>query len=87
VRLGLLDEAVASLEELDKGVEREVAAVLTCAPGAVANCKELIRYVSTHEGKDNLDYTATALADAWESAELKEGIDAFLNKRKPKWQA
>jgi methylglutaconyl-CoA hydratase len=87
VRLGLLDEAVASIEELDKAVEREVAAVLACAPGAVANCKALIRYVSTHEGQDNLDYTATALADAWESAELKEGIDAFLNKRKPKWQA
>jgi methylglutaconyl-CoA hydratase len=86
-RLGLLDEVVSSIEELDAAVEREAAAVLTCAPGAVANCKELIRYVSTHEGNDNLNYTATALADAWESAELKEGIDAFMNKRKPNWQA
>ncbi len=87
VRLGLLDEVATSIEELDKAVEREAAAVLNCAPGAVANCKALIRHVSTHASQDNLNYTATALADAWESAELREGIDAFMNKRKPNWQA
>ena len=52
----------------------------------MANCKELIRHVSTHDAADNLAYTATALADAWESAEIREGIDAFFNKRKPNWQ-
>ncbi len=86
-RLGLLDEVVTSVEALDQAVQREVAGVLACAPGAVANCKELIRYVSTHDGQDTLDYTATALADAWESVELREGIDAFMQKRKPNWQA
>lgn len=85
-RLRLLDEVVSSIDELDQAVEREAAALLTCAPGAVANCKELIRYVGAHEGADNLHYTATALADAWESAELREGIDAFMQKRKPNWQ-
>ena len=76
-----------TIEELDEAVEREVAAALSCAPGAVANAKELIRFVSTHNAQENLAYTANALADSWETAELREGIDAFFHKRKPNWQA
>lgn len=86
-KLGLFDVVVRTIEELDQAVEREVTSALLCAPGAVANAKELIRFVSTHEAKENLPYTATALADAWETAEIREGIDAFFAKRKPKWQA
>ena len=86
-RLGLLDEAVTTIEALDESVEREIAAALACAPGAVANAKELIRFVSTHNAQENLLYTAAALADSWETAEIREGIDAFFHKRKPKWQA
>ena len=85
-RLGLLDGVVSTIEQLDAAVEREVAAVLHCAPGAVAAAKELIRFVSTHDAQENLDYTAKALADSWETAEIREGIDAFLQKRKPNWQ-
>jgi methylglutaconyl-CoA hydratase len=86
-RMGLLDVVVSTVEELDEVVEREVAAALLCAPGAVADAKKLIRFVSTHDAGENLAYTATALADAWETAEIREGIDAFFNKRKPNWQA
>jgi methylglutaconyl-CoA hydratase len=87
VRLGLLDECVDTLDELDAAIERELAALLQCAPGAVANAKTLIRYVSTHGAEESLEYTATALADSWETAEIREGIEAFMQKRKPKWQA
>jgi methylglutaconyl-CoA hydratase len=86
-RMGLLDLVVGTVEELDEAVEREVAAALLCAPGAVANAKQLIRFVSTHDAQENLEYTTTALADAWETAEIREGIDAFFNKRKPNWLA
>jgi methylglutaconyl-CoA hydratase len=86
-RLGLLDVVVRTTEELDEAVEREVTAALQCAPGAVAKAKELIRFVSTHDARENLEYTATALANAWETAEIREGIDAFVHKRKPGWQA
>jgi methylglutaconyl-CoA hydratase len=87
VRLGLLDAAVDTVQELDQAIEREVVAALACAPGAVGRAKELIRFVSTHDARENLAYTATALADSWETAEIREGIDAFFNKRKPNWQA
>lgn len=86
-RIGLLDEVVETVEELDLAVEREAAAALQCAPGAVANAKALVEFVSTHSEQENLQYTVTALADAWESAELREGIQAFFQKRKPNWQA
>ncbi len=85
-RLGLLDIVVDTADELEQAVEREVAAALQCAPGAVANAKELIRFVSAHGAAENLEYTARALADAWESAEIREGIEAFFQKRKPNWQ-
>jgi methylglutaconyl-CoA hydratase len=86
-RLGLLDEVVPTVEALDAAIEREVTATLLCAPGAVANCKQLIRHVGAHSAEENLPYTATALADAWETAEIREGIEAFFHKRKPNWQA
>jgi len=83
-RLGLISEAVPA-DQLDAAVRRELAALLRCAPGAVARAKELIRFVSTHDTADNITYTAARLADAWESEELGEGIMSFLQKRKPNW--
>lgn len=83
-RLGLLSECVEP-DLLDAAVDREIGFALKCAPGAVARAKELIRFVSTHETEDNIPYTARCLADAWESAELAEGIAGFLQKRKPNW--
>ncbi|MEO2034181.1 MAG: enoyl-CoA hydratase-related protein [Planctomycetaceae bacterium] len=85
--LGLLDVVVDSAEALDEAVEHELAHVLECAPGAVARTKQLIRFVSTHDADANIDYTVTALADAWETEESREGIDSFLNRRKPGWRS
>ncbi|RLA18553.1 MAG: crotonase/enoyl-CoA hydratase family protein [Gammaproteobacteria bacterium] len=83
-RIGLLTEAVEA-EKLDEAVEKEIKMILKCAPGAIASTKKLIDYVDTHSAPDNRIYTAANLADAWETAEGQEGIDAFLNKRKANW--
>jgi len=84
VRYGLLTESVAA-GDLDVAVERVVSLCLKCAPEAVAACKRLIQYVSTHDTPANIAYTAQGLADRWESEELREGIAAFLARRKPAW--
>ena len=84
VRYGLLTEAVAP-NELDAAVDRVVGLCLKCAPEAVAACKRLIQFVSTHDAPANITYTAQGLADRWESDELREGIAAFLAKRKPEF--
>ncbi len=84
-QLGLLDVVVDSTKALDEAVSQEVSHLLQCAPDAVAKSKALIRYVSTHSADENFQHTVNALADAWETEEIREGIDAFLGKRKPNW--
>ena len=84
VELRLLHEVVEP-QALDAAVERESAAFLRCAPGAVTDCKRLIEFVSTHDTAANIPYTANQLADRWETDELRQGIEAFLAKRKPSW--
>ncbi|OUR68223.1 enoyl-CoA hydratase [Cycloclasticus sp. 46_83_sub15_T18] len=82
--IGLLTEVVEA-DELDAAIEKELKMILKCAPVAIASTKKLIDYVDSHGMQDNRIYTAANLADAWETDEGKEGIDAFLNKRKASW--
>lgn len=82
--IGLLTDVV-TVAELDQAIETEVKMILKCAPGAIASTKKLIDYVDTHTAEENAIYTADNLADAWETEEGKEGIEAFLNKRKASW--
>jgi len=84
-RLGLLSEVVAA-DQLDAAVERELADLLQCAPGAVAATKKLIAYVHSHDLDTNMIYAADKLADAWETEEGREGIAAFFGKRLPAWR-
>ncbi|WP_418319807.1 crotonase/enoyl-CoA hydratase family protein [Piscinibacter sakaiensis] len=83
-RLGLLSEVVAG-DQLDAAVERELAYLLQCAPGAVATTKKLVSYVHGHDLPTSMIYAADKLADAWETDEGREGIAAFFAKRPPAW--
>lgn len=84
-RIGLVAEAVPE-EELESTVERHAEAFLQCAPGAVAACKGLIRFVTTHDAETNRQRTPEFLADTWESPEARAGIAAFLDKSEPPWR-
>ena len=84
-RLGLLSEVVAA-DQLDAAIERELADLLQCAPGAVAATKKLVAYVQAHDLPTNMIYTADKLADAWETEEGRDGIAAFFGKRLPVWR-
>ncbi len=85
-RLGLVSEVTPD-DQLDAAVERELADLLQCAPGAVAATKKLIDYVDKHDLSTSMIYTADKLADAWETEEGSEGITAFFAKRPPAWRA
>ena len=83
--LGLLARVVAP-EVLDASVEEEVEPYLACAPGAVAASKRLARMLGPRIDDAVIAATIDRLVAAWESDEAPEGVAAFFEKRKPRWQ-
>ncbi|KUJ77033.1 enoyl-CoA hydratase [Ruegeria marisrubri] len=84
VELGLLAKAVPA-DQLADAVEAEVLPYLSCAPGAVASAKQLVRDLGPRVDDAVIDHTIRALVDRWETEEAREGISAFFDKRKPAW--
>ena len=83
--LNLLARVVAP-DELDAAEEAEVLPYLSCAPGAVADAKALVRMLGPRIDTEVQEATIRALVARWESPEAAEGIAAFFDKRKPSWQ-
>lgn len=82
--IGLVNRVV-SPNDLENETQKIVEAVLHNAPGALASTKRLIEELWSSSVQEDV---ATALRhhmEARESAEAKEGIAAFLEKRSPKW--
>ncbi len=84
--LGLVHIVVEDNNALAQESERVVQQIFTCAPGAIHAAKELIsavegRPIDSHLMAD----TARRIAERRSSAEAKEGLTAFLEKRKAKW--
>ncbi|MFT4958989.1 MAG: methylglutaconyl-CoA hydratase [Paracoccaceae bacterium] len=84
VELGLLAKIVP-LDDLAAAVEAEVVPYLSCAPGAVASAKQLVRDLGPRIDEATIDHTIHALVSRWETDEGVEGINAFFDKRKPSW--
>lgn len=84
VRLGLLAKTVA-VDVLGQAIEGEVVPYLNCAPGAVASAKGLVQDLGPQIDDQVIDHTINALVSRWETEEAHEGINAFFEKRKPKW--
>jgi methylglutaconyl-CoA hydratase len=82
--LGLLARAVIP-EALDAAVEREIAPYLAASPAAVAASKALARRLGPVIDDAVIDDTVQRLADTWETADAREGIAAFFEKRKANW--
>lgn len=84
--LGLLAECYPA-EEMDQAVESWTANLLLNSPQAMRASKDLLREVGSGVLSPNLRrYTENAIARIRVSAEGQEGLNAFLEKRKPSWQ-
>lgn len=81
--LGLLARVVP-VGHLREALEEEVALLLACAPGAVAEAKALIRSLRPR-GPDAQNLSVAALVARWESDEAQAGIRAFFERRDPPW--
>ena len=85
VRLNLLSRTVEP-DGLDDAIEAEVLPYLSCAPGAVAEAKALMRDLAGRVTPEQVDLAIDALARRWQSDEAREGVGAFFDKRAPSWQ-
>jgi methylglutaconyl-CoA hydratase len=86
-RIGLVS-ALVPKEGLDAAVDALVDEVLSSGPKAVRAAKDLIKHVATREIDDLLVRdTAQRIARQRAGDEAKEGLTAFLEKRKPGWVA
>ena len=85
-RIGLVHEIVPGEAELDEAVGEIVDALLANGPVALGECKSLIKAVANRPiTQDVIIDTARRIARVRASAEGKEGMAAFLEKRKPSW--
>lgn len=82
-RLGLVHESHASLEQLEAALENTLALIRRCGPRANAATKRLV--LGTQDLSAVLDEAAHVFALASVSAEAREGMLAFLQKRLPDW--
>lgn len=85
LRLGLV-HAVYKAADLDTALRQTLDHLLDAAPRAQAATKRLIRRVA-HGAVDDamVQDTVAGIAKARASAEGREGLAAFLEKRKPVW--
>jgi len=84
-RLGLLHD-LALPEELDARVNELLGTLLTAGPRAQAECKLLLRAIAKRPvDADLIADTARRIARVRGSPEGREGIAAFLAKRKAAW--
>lgn len=85
VTLNLAARAVAP-DDLDAAIEAEVAPFLLAAPGAVAAAKAQCRALGPRIDQAVIEDSIDRLVAVWEGDEAPEGIAAFFDKRKPRWQ-
>ena len=85
LQIGLVHQ-VAPEGELDGAVQRVVNELLSSAPTATTAARNLVKRVAGHPSADLRDLIAGISADRLTSDEGREGMSAFLEKRKPRWR-
>jgi methylglutaconyl-CoA hydratase len=85
MQIGLVNEVIDA-EQLDTKVNQLVEAMLANGPNAVMAAKQLVFAVSGKPIDQSLiDHTCEVIAAMRVSEQGQEGLNAFLEKRKPIW--
>ena len=82
---GLLSAVTADETALDEWVAGRTLAISKSAPGAVQATKALLRSLPAQGWADGLTAAAAASARLFAGPEAAEGMEAFLQKRRPAW--
>jgi methylglutaconyl-CoA hydratase len=87
LRIGFVHEVVPAAD-LDAKVAQIAGALVGAGPAAVKACKALVQDVALEEIDNGLiARTVEGIAGIRVSPEGREGIQSFLEKRKPSWLA
>ncbi len=82
--IGLVSEVVTH-GKLSRRVDEVVGLLKSSGPRALGVSKELIRRLPGMALEEAKDYTARMIADLRSGEEAREGMAAFLEKRRPAW--
>jgi methylglutaconyl-CoA hydratase len=87
-KIGLVQYVAQTADEMASLEEHLAGLVFAAAPGAVDEAKKLVRAVSGRPIDRDLGHrTARRIAERRISEEGKEGVSAFLEKRRPSWHS
>ena len=84
-RSGLISEVVETVEAMDAWVAATARALKANGPAALAACKRTLTEVAGFAWDDVQDLTTRRIAALRVSPEGQEGLNAFLEKRRPDW--
>lgn len=84
LEVGLVHKVVP-IEELDSAVEEVVQGLLLAGPEAIGEVRKLLDRVWGRAPAEVSDVTVAAITERRASEEGREGVAAFLEKRKPRW--
>lgn len=85
-RLGFVQALAADESALDEQVKAWTEALCAASPNAVTSCKRLVQDVAERDINASLiARTVEGIADIRASEQGKEGVQSFLQKRKPNW--
>lgn len=85
-RIGLVHEIVPGEEQLDEAIGEWVERLLKNGPVAQAECKSQIREIDGKSlGEAMMEDAAQRITRVRSGLEAREGLSAFLEKRKPVW--
>jgi len=82
--VGLVHRIVPS-DQLDAAVEEVVRSLLLAGPEAIGEVRKLIEKIWGRSPSEVSDVTVAAISERRASEEGREGITAFLEKRRPRW--
>lgn len=84
-RIGLVDEVVPRGHALERALAM-AEQVSRQSPGAVRACKRLIQGARNGSPAQALVAEREAFVDLFDTEDQREGVGAFLGKRKPQWR-
>jgi methylglutaconyl-CoA hydratase len=85
-QVGLVQHVTADEAALDAAVAERVQELLQAPPGAQAAAKALVREIAYRPKLSTRTYTTHLIAERRASAEGREGMSSFLEKRPPNWR-